>query len=236
MYNRYARTLLYRARTTVNTSPPQLASKPVGAIRRGAQAVVTSRPRSLVYHHDHDHDQGQGQGQGHRTFAVSASATTVPKAETMADPAGPQAVVTPKFSAGIDEAALTPTLEPLLASARRGGRWVLTASGEGLERSFRFKTFAKTWDFMTAVSLQCKLKNHHPEWSNVYNTAYIRWTTHYPQGISEKDVELAAICDGLASDFSEIVEEPGAGNTCELKRVVDHAVTSAGDCCTPAKK
>jgi pterin-4a-carbinolamine dehydratase len=22
-------------------------------------------------------------------------------------------------------------------------------------------------DFMTAVSLQCKLKNHHPEWSNV---------------------------------------------------------------------
>lgn len=22
-------------------------------------------------------------------------------------------------------------------------------------------------DFMTAVALQCKLKNHHPEWSNV---------------------------------------------------------------------
>lgn len=62
---------------------------------------------------------------------------------------------------------------------------MLAADGEALEREFKFKTFAKTWvrhpssltyfrgnvrtmqDFMTAVSLQCKLKSHHPEWSNV---------------------------------------------------------------------
>ncbi|KAI0852712.1 transcriptional coactivator/pterin dehydratase [Daldinia vernicosa] len=215
MYNRYTRPLLYYARTAAKA--PQVTSKPVGATRRGAQAVATFRRCSLVYQ-----DQGQGQGQSRRTFTASAA--------VMASAADSQAA--PQFSAGVDEPALTRTLETLLASAGHGGRWVLIASGEGLERSFKFKTFAKTWDFMTAVSLQCKLKNHHPEWSNVYNTTYIRWTTHNPKGLSAKDVELAAICDGLASDFGEIIEET---DSCELKQVADRAVTNAGDCCTPKK-
>lgn len=98
----------------------------------------------------------------------------------------------PRFSAGTDDAHVKPQLDTLLESA--GGRWALTAGGEGLERSFKFKTFAKTWvcvplgdyqrdqdglkrelvqDFMTAVSLQCKVKNHHPEWSNVRSTSII---------------------------------------------------------------
>ena len=97
--------------------------------------------------------------------------------------------VTPNFAPGSDTAALNPALKQLVS--RPEAPWRLTATGEGVERSFRFKTFAKTWvsslsllslypvpgprraylgdnqDFMTAVSLQCKIKNHHPEWSNV---------------------------------------------------------------------
>ncbi|KAI1074948.1 transcriptional coactivator/pterin dehydratase [Whalleya microplaca] len=138
-----------------------------------------------------------------------------------------------RFSAGADEAALDRALKPLLASAGQGGRWTLIPGGEGLERSFKFKTFAKTWDFMTAVSLQCKLKNHHPEWSNVYNTAYIRWTTHSPKGLSARDVELAAVCDGLARDFGDIVDDNSS--SCDLRQVADRAVAEAGDCCTPKK-
>ncbi|KAI1461951.1 transcriptional coactivator/pterin dehydratase [Annulohypoxylon moriforme] len=159
-----------------------------------------------------------------RSFSGSAAMATSPQIDA------------PQFSAGVDEPALMRTLEPLLASASRGGRWGLIPGGEGIERSFKFKTFAKTWDFMTAVSLQCKLKNHHPEWSNVYNTTYIRWTTHNPKGLSAKDVELAAICDGLAKDFGEIIEEASGGDDgCVLKQVADRAVTNAGDCCTPNK-
>jgi 4a-hydroxytetrahydrobiopterin dehydratase len=71
----------------------------------------------------------------------------------------------PRFSAGEDPVALETFLSPLLIT--NGGRWSLTMEGQALEREFKFKTFAKTWDFMTAVSLQCKLKSHHPEWSNV---------------------------------------------------------------------
>ncbi|RYP03065.1 hypothetical protein DL764_005414 [Monosporascus ibericus] len=121
------------------------------------------------------------------------------------------ATSTPKFSAGSDEQALTRTLEPLLESAGSGGRWTLTPNGAGLERSFKFKTFGKTW---------------------VYNTTYIRWTTHNPQGMSAKDVELAAVCDGLARDFGEIVDEEGGGGaTCEMRRLADRGALSAGDCC-----
>jgi len=86
---------------------------------------------------------------------------------------------------------------------------------------------------MTAVSLQCKVKNHHPEWSNVFDTTFIRWTTHNPKGLSEKDVDLATTCDLLAKDFGEI-EQP-AGESCEMKGLADRVTSSAGDCCTPKR-
>jgi len=47
------------------------------------------------------------------------------------------------------------------------GRWTLTAQGSGLERTFKFKTFKKTWEFMDVVAQECKVAKHHPEWSNV---------------------------------------------------------------------
>ncbi|KAI0103136.1 pterin 4 alpha carbinolamine dehydratase-domain-containing protein [Nemania sp. FL0031] len=140
-----------------------------------------------------------------------------------------------KFSAGTDESALTAALQELLDSAGRGGRWALISTGKGLERSFKFKNFTKTWDFMTAVALQCKLKNHHPEWSNVYNTTYIRWTTHSPAGLSAKDVELAGLCDALARDVGEVVDAGDAAQSSGLKQVADRVVVDAGDCCVPKK-
>ncbi|KAJ0117962.1 pterin 4 alpha carbinolamine dehydratase [Diaporthe amygdali] len=147
------------------------------------------------------------------------------------------AAASPKFSEGSDEPRLTQELDSLLS------RWTLTTDGQGIERSFKFKTFAKTWDFMTAVSLQCKIKNHHPEWSNVYNTTFIRWTTHSPRGLSAKDTELAAICDEYAQSFGEVQETAAApaaapagdGQSCQLKGLADHVASASGDCCTPKK-
>ncbi|KAI1828669.1 transcriptional coactivator/pterin dehydratase [Xylaria intraflava] len=141
-----------------------------------------------------------------------------------------------KFSAGADELSLNAALQELLSSAGKGGRWSLIPNGQGLERSFKFKNFAKTWDFMTAVSLQCKLKNHHPEWSNVYNATYIRWTTHSPEGLSAKDTELARLCDALARDFGEVVDDADAAGSSTLRQVADRVVADASDCCTPKQK
>ncbi|KAL2128323.1 hypothetical protein VTI74DRAFT_9351 [Chaetomium olivicolor] len=165
--------------------------------------------------------------------------------------------LSPRPSAGADYSALLEALNPLLVT--NGGRWKLAAEGEAIEREFKFKTFAKTWDFMTAVALQCKIKNHHPEWSNVFNTTFIRWTTHHPKGLSQLDVDLAATCDKLAKDFGEVVPEgqpqPQQQQQQQLQQqqqgqeqstqkettmcgLVSRAAGSAGDCCVPknAKK
>ncbi|KAI0482453.1 pterin-4-alpha-carbinolamine dehydratase family protein [Xylariaceae sp. FL0804] len=143
----------------------------------------------------------------------------------------------PAFSEGADVPALSRALAPLLLrGGGGGGRWALTPDGAGLERSFRFRNFAKTWDFMTAVALQCKLKNHHPEWSNVYNTTYIRWTTHSPPGLSALDVELAGLCDGLAHDFGELIDDGSSSSApAALRRAAGRAVSAAGPgCCAPS--
>ncbi|KAL4729596.1 hypothetical protein ACLX1H_004016 [Fusarium chlamydosporum] len=133
-------------------------------------------------------------------------------------------MVQPRFSAGTNAASVTPTLNALLIS--EGGRWTLAKDGTALERQFKFKTFGKTWDFMTGVSLECKIRNHHPEWSNVsrfllynccsqltvqikvYNTTFIRWTTHNPAGLSDKDVVMAVQCDALARQLGELAPDP----------------------------
>lgn len=45
-----------------------------------------------------------------------------------------------RFSEGSDVTLLTNAVDGLTS-----GKWAITADGQGLERSFKFKTFAKTW-------------------------------------------------------------------------------------------
>ncbi|EGX92892.1 pterin-4-alpha-carbinolamine dehydratase, putative [Cordyceps militaris CM01] len=138
----------------------------------------------------------------------------------------------PSFSAGTDKSAATEALRPLI-TPDAGGKWTLTADGYGIERSFKFATFNKTWEFMNAVAAEAKKNKHHPEWSNVYNTTFIRWTTHNPKGLAIKDLDMATTCDFLAEHFGEV----GSGKkSCGLSGLADTAASSAGDCCIPGKK
>lgn len=50
----------------------------------------------------------------------------------------------PSFSAGTDKNTATEALRPLI-TPDAGGKWSLTADGYGIERSFKFATFNKTW-------------------------------------------------------------------------------------------
>jgi 4a-hydroxytetrahydrobiopterin dehydratase len=67
-----------------------------------------------------------------------------------------------------------------------------------LHRVFQFKDFVSAFAFMTGVALIAESKQHHPEWSNVYNKVVIDLTTHDVQGISGLDFELAAAANDLA--------------------------------------
>lgn len=90
----------------------------------------------------------------------------------------------------------------LLASTTKA--WHLIHSPPGLQREFKFKTFATAMKFWNAVAGECKVQKHHPEWGNVYNKVVVRWTTHNPRGISSKDIHMAKFCDNTAEDLGEI--------------------------------
>lgn len=62
---------------------------------------------------------------------------------------------------------------------------------EKLSKTFKFKNFMQAFAFMTQSALYAEKKNHHPEWSNIYNKVVIQLTTHDVAGISLKDFDLA---------------------------------------------
>ncbi|XMA14945.1 hypothetical protein WAI453_007736 [Rhynchosporium graminicola] len=157
---------------------------------------------------------------------------------------------TPVFSSTYPADKANEELSPLLKSS--GGKWTLIESGKGVERGFKFKTFKKTWilslrpdrrerrridldpaEFMNTIASECAVQKHHPEWSNVYNTTFIRWTTHAPPGLSEKDVSMARFCDEKARECGEVIntEESGLG-----KDLADRVAVEGGDCCMPKGK
>jgi 4a-hydroxytetrahydrobiopterin dehydratase len=67
-----------------------------------------------------------------------------------------------------------------------------------LYRKFEFKNFSEAFAFMTRVALEAEKMDHHPDWSNVYNTVEIRLSTHSAGDVvTEKDRKLAKKIDGL---------------------------------------
>ena len=74
--------------------------------------------------------------------------------------------------------------------------WRLSADRGGLiSRDFVFADFAQAFGFMTQVALMAERRNHHPEWSNVYNRVSITLTTHDAGGLSMNDIKLAQAID-----------------------------------------
>ncbi len=73
-----------------------------------------------------------------------------------------------------------------------------TEENNELKRTFRFADFIQAFSFMTKVAFIAEKMNHHPNWSNVYNTVEIKLKTHDAGNIvTEKDRKLAAAIDKL---------------------------------------
>ena len=75
--------------------------------------------------------------------------------------------------------------------------WRLRGDGLAIERELKFKDFNEAFGFMTRVALLADKRDHHPEWSNVYNRVEITLTTHDAGGLSERDVHMAKAIDAL---------------------------------------
>ena len=67
-----------------------------------------------------------------------------------------------------------------------------------LHREYKFPNFAYAFGFMATAAPLIEKRDHHPEWANVYNRVTVDLMTHDAQGITQKDVDLAALLEGIA--------------------------------------
>jgi 4a-hydroxytetrahydrobiopterin dehydratase len=72
-----------------------------------------------------------------------------------------------------------------------------------LQATFHFKDFAEAFAFMTEVAFLAEKQNHHPNWSNVWNTVEIHLTTHDAGNIvTDKDRKMALAIDAVYQKYS----------------------------------
>ena len=87
----------------------------------------------------------------------------------------------------------TARTEALAALAANG--WSEVEGRDAIEKTFKFKNFVEAWGWMTRMAIVAEKMNHHPEWFNVYNRVEVVLTTHDVDGLSARDVKLAARMD-----------------------------------------
>lgn len=78
--------------------------------------------------------------------------------------------------------------------------WQFDQGRDAITRTCTFADFSEAFAFMTRVALLAETRDHHPEWSNVYNRVTITLTTHDAGGLSIRDVAMAQAIDRLLAD------------------------------------
>jgi 4a-hydroxytetrahydrobiopterin dehydratase len=71
-----------------------------------------------------------------------------------------------------------------------------------LHREYKFADFAHAFGFMATAAPTIEKNDHHPEWANVYNRVTVDLTTHDAGGITQKDLDLAKLLEGIAKQLS----------------------------------
>jgi len=67
-----------------------------------------------------------------------------------------------------------------------------------LYKKFVFADFSEAFAFMTRVAMEAEKQNHHPLWTNVWNSVEIWLSTHDAGDVvTEKDRKLAASIDEI---------------------------------------
>jgi 4a-hydroxytetrahydrobiopterin dehydratase len=67
-----------------------------------------------------------------------------------------------------------------------------------LHREYKFADFPHAFGFMATAAPVIEKMNHHPAWSNVYNRVLVELWTHDAGGITQKDLDLAAVLENTA--------------------------------------
>lgn len=67
-----------------------------------------------------------------------------------------------------------------------------------LKKTFTFKDFTEAFGFMTKVAIVAEKMNHHPTWTNTWNTVSFELSTHDAGNkVTDRDRKLADAIDKL---------------------------------------
>ena len=71
-----------------------------------------------------------------------------------------------------------------------------TNENNRLKKTFKFKDFTNAFAFMTKVAIVAEKMNHHPTWTNTWNTVTFELSTHDAGDIvTDRDRRLAQAID-----------------------------------------
>ncbi|CAN5885524.1 4a-hydroxytetrahydrobiopterin dehydratase [soil metagenome] len=68
-----------------------------------------------------------------------------------------------------------------------------------LHRELVFDSFTEAFAFMTRVADVAERLDHHPDWSNSYNTVTIDLVSHDADSLTDRDRELATAINGVVA-------------------------------------
>ena len=94
---------------------------------------------------------------------------------------------------------MTAPLSPDMRASLAALGWAPTAGRDAIRKRFKFSDFNAAFGFMTRVAMKAEQMNHHPEWSNVWNTVDITLMTHDAGGLTDLDNQLARFIEKAAS-------------------------------------
>ena len=81
--------------------------------------------------------------------------------------------------------------------------WQLDPLRDAIRRRYQFADFGAAFGFMTQLALFAEKHNHHPEWTNVYDTVDITLTTHDAGGLTRNDIVMAQQADRLFAQSAQ---------------------------------
>ena len=68
-----------------------------------------------------------------------------------------------------------------------------------LTKTFKFKDFTEAFGFMTKVAIVAEKMNHHPTWTNTWNSVSFQLSTHDAGNtVTDLDRKLARAIDALS--------------------------------------
>lgn len=70
-----------------------------------------------------------------------------------------------------------------------------SADGSKITKTFEFDDFNAAMKFMVTAAPAIDALNHHPEWTNVYNTVEVHLSSHDVGGVTDRDFELAELLE-----------------------------------------